>query len=196
MYCKHKKQTILIAIILFSLIIQLSIRHIKAETPIVTGSNFQLYFPANTQLAFQHLSIPWETKGATITLTVSSGTLNGTSATLKMYSTDGVLTFLSQDTCTITLISTSNSTNFWINDVCTANAVIQKGGCTIKWSILEPEFLLPILFILGMFGLGSMFIGPSYAIYKVKHKEYYDGLTTGLIVTVLGIALTIMWLWT
>jgi hypothetical protein len=51
------------------------------------------------------------------------------------------------------------------------------------------------MFILGMFGLGSMFGGPIYGIYKVKHGEPYEGFKTGLILTVLGVALTIAWLW-
>jgi hypothetical protein len=51
------------------------------------------------------------------------------------------------------------------------------------------------MFILGMFGLGSMFGGPIYGIYKVKHGEPYEGFKTGLILTVLGAALTIAWLW-
>jgi len=52
-----------------------------------------------------------------------------------------------------------------------------------------------MMFIFGMVGLISMFAGPMYAIYKVKHGEYYDGFRDGLIITVVGVALFIAWLW-
>jgi len=160
------------------------------------SAGFNLYFETNGKLAFQHLSVPWETKAATITLTVTSGTLKGTSASLAMYPTSGTLTFTALENGAITLTSTSNGTTFHINGAVANSASIVNGQTyTLEWSFLEPEFLLPIMFILGMFGLGSMFGGPIYGIYKVKHGEYYEGFKTGLILTVLGVALTIAWLW-
>jgi hypothetical protein len=194
--CKHPKQTILIAILLCSLTLQLYLAKTKADNPIVSGSNFNLYFETNGKLAFQHLSVPWETKGATITLTVTSGTLNGTGGTLAMYPTSGTLTFTALENGAITLTSTSNGTTFHVNgEVATSASLVNGQSYTLEWSFLEPEFLLPVMFILGMFGLGSMFGGPIYGIYKVKHGEYYEGFKTGLILTVLGVALTIAWLW-
>jgi len=169
---------------------------IPSSPPPSNTGTVNLYFPATTKLAFQHLDIPYVTSGATITLTVTSGTLNGTSGTFAMYPTSGRLTFTSQEAGTITLTSTSNSTNFHINGVVADSASIINGqNYVIEWSFLEPVFLLPIMFILGMFGLGSMFAGPIYGIYKVKHGEYFDGFRTGLVVTVLGVALMIAWLW-
>jgi len=165
-------------------------------SPPPSHNSFNLYFPLNTKLAFQHLDIPYVTSGATITLTVTSGTLNGTSGTFAMYPTSGRLTFTAQEAGAITLTSTSNATNFRINGEVASSASIVDGlNYVIEWSFLEPILLLPIMFILGMFGLGSMFAGPIYGIYKVKHDEYYEGFRTGLIVTVLGVALTIAWLW-
>ena len=167
-----------------------------AIPPPSNSGTINLYFPATTKLAFQHLDIPYVTSGATITLTVTSGTLNGTSGTFAMYPTSGKLTFTAQENGAITLTSTSNSTNFRINGEAASSASIVDGlNYVIEWSFLEPILLLPIMFILGMFGLGSMFAGPIYGVYKVKHGEYYEGFRTGLIVTVLGVALTIAWLW-
>jgi hypothetical protein len=167
-----------------------------SPSPPPSHNSFNLYFPLNTKLAFQHLDIPYVTSGATITLTVTSGTLNGTSGTFAMYPTSGRLTFTSQEAGAITLTSTSNATNFRINGEVASSASIVDGlNYVIEWSFLEPTLLLPIMFILGMFGLGSMFAGPIYGIYKVKHDEYYEGFRTGLVVTVLGIALMIAWLW-
>ena len=196
MRCKHQKQTILITILLCTLTLQLYLAKTKADNPIASGSNFNLYFETNGKLAFQHLSVPWETKGATITLTITSGTLNGTSGSLAMYPASGTLTFTALENGAITLTSTSNATTFHINgEVATSASLVNGQSYTIEWSFLEPEFLLPIMFILGMFGLGSMFGGPIYGIYKVKHGESYEGFKTGLILTVLGVALTIAWLW-
>jgi hypothetical protein len=167
-----------------------------STTPPPPSAGFNLYFQTNGKLAFQHLSVPWETKGATVTLTVTSGTLNGTSGTLAMYTTSGKLAFTAMDNGIVSLSSTSNATTFHINgEVATSASLVNGQSYTIEWSFLEPEFLLPVMFILGMFGLGSMFGGPIYGIYKVKHGEYYEGFKTGLILTVLGVALTIAWLW-
>ena len=145
-----------------------------STTPPPPSAGFNLYFETNGKLAFQHLSVPWETKAATITLTVTSGTLNGTSGSLAMYPTSGTLRFTALENGAITLTSTSNTTTtFHVNgEVATSASLVNGQSYTIEWSFLEPEFLLPIMFILGMFGLGSMFGGPIYGIYKVKHGEY------------------------
>lgn len=66
----------------------------------------------------------------------------------------------------------------------------------ITWRVVSrSEWWLPMMFILGIIGLLCMFGGPIYGIYEVKHGEYYDGFRTGLVVTVLGLALFIAWLW-
>lgn len=56
-------------------------------------------------------------------------------------------------------------------------------------------WLLPYMFIFGMIGMVSSFVGPLYAIYKVKHGDYYDGLRMGVILTAIGMSLVIAWLW-
>lgn len=53
---------------------------------------------------------------------------------------------------------------------------------------------VPIIFIFGMAGLACMFIGPTYAINKMKQKEYRQGLVWGVILTSLGFSLFIAWL--
>ena len=58
-----------------------------------------------------------------------------------------------------------------------------------------PEAWLPMMFIFGMVGLGAMIVGPLYAINKIKKREYLEALKTGTVVTVIGIALFIAWLW-
>jgi hypothetical protein len=64
----------------------------------------------------------------------------------------------------------------------------------ITWIKTIPP-ALPFTFILGMVGLFAIFVGPAYGIYKIQRKDYYEGATTALIITVVGIALFIAWLW-
>jgi len=67
---------------------------------------------------------------------------------------------------------------------------------SIYYTTVEPYNLLPvpIIFIFGMVGLACMFVGPTYAINKIKQKEYRNGFVWGVIITALGFALFIAWL--
>jgi hypothetical protein len=58
----------------------------------------------------------------------------------------------------------------------------------------EP-FLLPIMFVIGMVGLGAMFIGLLYGGHKIQHHEYRAGFIYGVILFFTGLALLISWLW-
>ena len=66
------------------------------------------------------------------------------------------------------------------------------------YSIVEIEIivpLVPIVFIIGMAGLGCMFFGPILAITLLRQKEYQKALTWGAIITIAGLALFMSWLW-
>lgn len=56
-------------------------------------------------------------------------------------------------------------------------------------------FLLPIMFIIGMVGLGCMFVGPMLTISGFRKHEYRDSFVMGVIITATGFALFIAWLW-
>ena len=58
-----------------------------------------------------------------------------------------------------------------------------------------PTFWLPIMFIFGMVGLSCTVGGPVYAYIKIKEGHYYEAFRTGMILFVVGIALTMAWLW-
>jgi hypothetical protein len=193
---KHATPKILTTLLLLFFLLTVTLKHAQAEDLIAYGSNFQILAGKDGTIAFQHPDVEYVTLGDTITLTITNGTLNGTSATLKMYQTSGTLTFTNQNTTTITLTALNNSTAFWINTAKTNIGTLTAGNTyTIQWSILEPELWLPLMFILGMFGLGSTFAGPLYAIHLLKKNEYRDALVNGTLITALGIALTIAWLW-
>lgn len=55
--------------------------------------------------------------------------------------------------------------------------------------------LLPITFIIGMVGLGCLFVGPLYAVVLFRKKDYRNALVWGVILTAMGFALFISWLW-
>lgn len=60
---------------------------------------------------------------------------------------------------------------------------------------LPSDLPLPIMSIMGLIGLVSMFGGPLYGVSKFRKKEYRDGAIVGLIFFVVGFALFIAWLW-
>jgi hypothetical protein len=72
----------------------------------------------------------------------------------------------------------------------------ENTALSIYYTAIIPGELLPvpIIFIFGMVGLGCMFVGPIYAINKIKQKEYRNGLVWGVIFTALGFSLFIAWL--
>jgi len=51
------------------------------------------------------------------------------------------------------------------------------------------------MFIMGMAGLGALFLGPVIGIFMIKQKKYQSGMITALIVVVTGFALVVAWLW-
>ena len=64
----------------------------------------------------------------------------------------------------------------------------------IQWDmVLAPS--VPIMFIFGVIGLMGCFGGPLYMVHTVKKGNYYEGFRIGLIVTGIGIAFLLAWLW-
>lgn len=161
------------------------------------GTGFNLYFLAASSLAFQHMPIVYQAVGGTALFTVASGIWNGTNGELTMYASSGRLYFEALHDASL---SFSNVSEFRF----TVNGELYSGGTvniltgqayTIEWQSTGVVWLLPFTFIIGMVGLASSFAGPMYAIYKVKKGEYYEGMRMGVIITALGFALTIAWLW-
>lgn len=193
---KQPKQTFLIVFLLCLLILQFYLSTVKADSQIVTGSNFNLYFPATAKLAFQHCSSAYAVNPFIVTLTVNSGTLNGTDATLTMTGSSGTLKFLNFETTTVALTAVEE-VEITVNGQSYSAPVslTPDQDVTITWSYFEVPWLLPMMFIFGMIGLFSTVGGPIYAYLKIKNGEYYEGCRTGLILTVVGLALTMAWLW-
>ena len=161
----------------------------------VSSTTFTSYFPADSSLAFQH-------ENRFVTLTVATGTLNSSQCTLQFGSEGGTYTFKANETATLQI--DYNVSNVQVSgDQNNTNRVIQSGdtftvnsgnNVHIEWWILTEPWL-PLMFIIGMIGLGASFGGPLYAINKIKHHEYHEGMRMGLILTVTGIAFVLAWLW-
>lgn len=67
---------------------------------------------------------------------------------------------------------------------------------TVRLTItFEIEPLFPLMFILGMIGLALMFAGPLYAVHQLKQKKYREAFISGIVVTSIGVALVLAWLW-
>jgi hypothetical protein len=91
--------------------------------------------------------------------------------------------------------------NFEISDV---NIITTYSVNQTNWPLYDLYFrtgipltipILPVEFIFGMIGLGSMVIGPMYGAWKIRKKEYQEGMITAVVITILGLALFIAWLW-
>jgi hypothetical protein len=52
---------------------------------------------------------------------------------------------------------------------------------------------LPMMFIVGIVGLGCLFVGPWIIIDKIRKKEYEKALVTGFIITFTGFAFFVGW---
>jgi len=187
---------ILIVFLLLALSLQFYLAKTKAQFELVHGSDFRMYFPAASNLAFQ------SDIDKTLTLQATSGTLNGTSTSLTMDENSGTLQFTSQNTAMLKATFTFQNVQV-TGDQGKTTRNINSGDTftitptdvvTISWmNPLEP--IVPYMFIFGMIGLGAMFGGPIYAIQKVKHKEYQGGIVWGFILFMLGFAFVLGWLW-
>jgi hypothetical protein len=60
---------------------------------------------------------------------------------------------------------------------------------TIEWQPFS------MLFLCGMVGLFGLFLGPSYGIYKARHGSKIEAFILTVIITSIGFALTVAWLW-
>jgi hypothetical protein len=85
--------------------------------------------------------------------------------------------------------SNSTSREYYASD----NATLTANYVLVPYN--PTPLLLPIPFIIGMVGLGCLFVGPMYGISLLRKKEYKNGLIWGVIFTAVGFALFISWLW-
>jgi len=191
---KHVKTKILI-VFLCLFLLGITIYEFQEAKATVTSGTFTSYFPANSSLGFQH-------ENDFVTLNIVTGTLNSSVCTLTFGGGGGFYRFQANETATIKITFNVSSVQV-VGDQNKTNRVIGSGdsitvnsgnNVMISWNILIEPWL-PVLFIIGMIGLGASFAGPLYAIDKIKHRQYYEGMRTGLLLTIVGISFVLAWLW-
>jgi len=185
-----KKHVLYLIIFLFTSLFLITISKTNAFTSQAVGHNCLITIPATGSLQFQN------DVNKTVTLTVSSGLLNSTTNTVKIYDGGGIFHFVSLNNSEVEITYTVDNVKVNGEPIASGSSVSFASGSTnvIEWGLtLTP--MLPFMFIFGMIGLGSMIGGPLYAIHLFKRHEYYNGFVYGLIITVLGFALFIAWLW-
>ena len=185
-----KKHTLCLTIFLFVALVLVTISKTNAFTSQAVGYNCLITIPATGSLQFQN------DINKTVTLTVSSGLLNSTTNTVKIYDGGGFFRFISLNDSEVEITYTVDNVKVNGEHITSGSSVSFASGTTnvIEWDLtLTP--MLPFMFIFGMIGLGSMIGGPLYAIHLFKQREYYNGFVYGLVITVLGFALFIAWLW-
>jgi len=167
-----------------------------AQSQYATAQNIQILFPSGSSLAFQN------DINKQVVLQVINGMLNSSENQLKLNSGGGFFRFIATNNTQIKIVYSNCSVKV-SGDQNNPQRIIKSGtsitvnagdSVLIQWDIpIEPW--LPMMFIFGMVGLGAMIGGPLYAINKVKKREYLEGFRTGIVVTVIGVALFIAWLW-
>lgn len=154
-------------------------------------NNFQIY-TNGTAILFGIDSVDYNY----VALQPTSGTWNATNCNLWMAANyGGHLSFTSNSEVTLLLTTSIDNVKFDNNPYTSGRSYTfpASGVHTIEWSYTLNPYL-PFGLILGILGACFLLIGPMYLIYKFRHHEY-SGLVTGVVITIIGIAFIIGWLW-
>ena len=163
---------------------------------LVSGSNFGLQFYEGQSLGFQ------EGK-KTVVLTMTSGNLTSNETNIYMWVGGGDFKFNASESFTMKITFNMDTVKVAGDKGHTEFRAISSGSSIpvdandlvyVQWSY-GAILLLPIKFILGMVGLGSMSGGSIYAVKQIKSKDYYEGFRNGAIFISIGFAFFIAWLW-
>jgi len=157
---------------------------------IAHGSNFNIYFVTNSKITFQHLDIPHWAEAFNASVTVTSGTLNGTNCKLEMRYSEGELSFLSKDSAVLTptnaLIILKDSSSTEATSIENGDAVIIRWSGGFAWN--------PIGLIMGLIGLLLFIVSPTYTVFEVKKKKNYMAIFYCFILMAIGYGFLVAWL--
>jgi len=182
-------------VLLLGEIVFLSLNFSYAVSPIVSGSNFNILVTENGGIGFQN-------DDKYILLTPITGDLNSSTNSLSIYEGGGTFRFLSNETFTFKI--TFDVTNVKVEgDKGNVGRFVDSGDSisidstdivVITWNI-HVEAWLPLMFILGMFGIVSMIGGAMYGVKELKKHNYEHGLVTSIIFIAVGFSFILAWLW-
>jgi len=177
-------------------ILLLTSYRIKATTYYATGT-FHTLLLDGASIGFQN------DVNKTVIVTVVSGLINSTSSKVTIYDGGGSYHFTSQNNTQIMITYSVDSVTISGIQGSSETTTVTSGdtfqvdagdNVLISWVRTLPP-ILPLMFIIGMTGLGAMLGGPLYTIQLIKAHKYESALVNGLTITVLGVALFIAWLW-
>lgn len=192
---KNRKARILSVLVALTFFLSVY-QPIQALTYYMNANNVNVLCPANLGIGFQN------DINRTVYLQVNSGLLNTSNGRIQVYDAGGSFRFTALNDSQITIVHTvsqlkvQGDQNRELRTVSSGGRIaVQPGNdVLITWDLLiEP--LLPLMFILGLFGLCSIIGGSIYTIDKIKKHDAYTGLSNGVIIVAFGICLFISWLW-
>jgi hypothetical protein len=189
MEVKQKNSKFLLIILCLSLLLFTQINITKSDSPLATGSGFHVRLYTYQSLSFQDGTL------GKVKLYIYSGLFNTSTNSFNIYSSGGEYLFNLPDNCLI--IVTYNVSRVSINKLgieSGANFTALAGtDYLIEWES-EAPMILPFTFMIGMFGLALLFIGPAYGIKLMQKHDYRQGLVYGTILTCFGLAFFMAWL--
>ena len=191
---KKKRLTPILSLVSLFILLFLSIPSHSANV-LISGSNFGLQFYEDQSLGFQ------EGK-KTIVLTMTSGNLTSNVTNVYMWVGGGTFNFNASESFTMKVTFNMDTAKVGGDKGNELRPIVSGDSISIdandvvyiQWNY-GAILLLPIKFILGMVGLGSMSGGSIYAVKQIKSKDYYEGFRNGAIFISIGFAFFIAWLW-
>jgi len=201
---KKLKICLIFILLLFLLSVFLDLKLVHPEK-VETSKDFLTLFPSGLNLCFQQIKKPVGSvlyNVEYVRLMVVSGTLNGSKCRLNIHEGGGTFKFHAEDEASIKLVYTADSVKVKGDQGRDLRAIpspsiinIDPGDTVaISWVSTIPP-MLPIMFLFGVAGIGTLIFSPLYVVYKFKRQEYYDALRTGVLLFAIGIAFSIAWLW-
>lgn len=156
---------------------------------------FDLVILENHSLSFQHIPIVNVLfEGFNVTLTPTSGGLNGSSGSLRMYQVTGILRFTSQNTTSYSLTVSRTGVSVRVNGVryfAGVLTMVPNDNVVIEWGTQGIDY---IGLSMGLLGIAIIIMTPAYTAYQVKKKKEYMWLAYCLLILMLGVALLTSWL--
>lgn len=137
-----------------------------------------------------------------VTLTCTSGDLNTTNNRIVIHDSGGEFFFVSNESVTIEFTydvdnvkirGQQNTTEFRHVPTNSSVEIAKNDKVFIVWDIFIKEWF-PLMFCFGMFGFVAMIGGPVWLVKSAK-KRNMKSVVNALIVTTVGIAFVIAWLW-
>ncbi len=161
----------------------------------MSSSGFTVYFAQTSNLGFQSTDANW------VIINIASGNLNSSDGRINVYTGGGYFKFTSNETFTFSpsyqgdvIVKVAGDNNNPMRTVANQSSIPVTAAdyVEIVWSVsIEPY--LPIIFLFGMVGLGSMFTGVLWPIALAKEKKYYEAGIKFVTFFFIGLGLFMAW---